>query len=341
MLRKIMKSGCLIICILFFAGLVSAKEILISGKTMSTTYNIKIVAEHAQNSGMLENKINKRLDEINQSMSIFIKDSEISRFNALSNLGDKFYASDDFFRVMTIAESLYKLTDGAWDGTVMPLVNLWGFGKKEQKRIIPKKEEIDRLLSNTGFCHIEISKNRYFAKRKTCISVDLASVAKGYAVDQIADLIKKEGINNFLVEIGGEVYAVGFRNDGKKWKVGINRPQKNSSFDQAYKIVELHDKALATSGDYRNFFEIDGKRYSHILNPKTGYPVSNSVVSVSIIADTCVFADGLATAVVVMDAMKGLKLINSLNGVECVIVVQGKDGLFIDYYSKGYSNYES
>ncbi len=341
MLRKIIKSGCLIICILCLAGSAPVREMLISGKTMGTTYNIKVVADHAQNPAMLENKINKRLDKINQSMSIFIKDSEISRFNALSNIEDKFYASDDFFRVMTIAESLYKLTDGAWDGTVMPLVNLWGFGKKEQKRIIPKKEEINRLLPDTGFCHIEISKNRYFVKRKACITVDLASVAKGYAVDQIADLIKKQGINNFLVEIGGEVYAAGLRNDGKKWKIGINSPQKDSSFDQVYKVVELHDRALATSGDYRNFFEIDGTRYSHILNPKTGYPVSNNVVSVSIIADTCMFADGLATAVVVMGATKGLELINSLNGVECLMVIQEKDGDFIDLYSKGYSNYES
>ena len=341
MLRKIIKSGCLIICILCLAGSASAREMLISGKTMGTTYNIKVVADHVQNPALLENKINKRLDEINQSMSIFIKDSEISRFNALSNIEDKFYTSDDFFRVMTIAKSLYKLTDGAWDGTVMPLVNLWGFGKKEQKRIIPKKEEIDKLLPDTGFCYIEISKNRYFVKRKACITVDLASVAKGYAVDQIADLIKIEGINNFLVEIGGEVYAAGLRNDGKKWKIGINRPQKNSSFDQVYKVVALHGRALATSGDYRNFFEIDGKRYSHILNPKTGYPVSNSVVSVSIIADTCMFADGLATAVVVMGATKGLELINSLNGVECLMVIQEKDGDFIDLYSKGYSNYES
>lgn len=341
MLQKTIKSGCLIVCILFFAGSASAKEILISGKTMGTTYNIKVAAEHIQNPAILENKINKRLDEINQSMSIFIKDSEISRFNTLNNIEDKFYASDDFFRVIMVAKNLYELTNGAWDGTAMPLVNLWGFGRKEQKRVVPKKEEIDRLLSDMGFCYIETSKNRYFTKKKACITLDLASIAKGYAVDQIADLIKKEEINNFLVEVGGEIYAAGIRNDGKKWKIGINSPQKNSFFDQVYKVVELHDRALATSGDYRNFFEIDGKRYSHILNPKTGYPVSNNVVSVSIIADTCMFADGLATAVVVMGATKGLKLINRLNGVECLIVVQKKDGTFIDLYSKGYSNYES
>lgn len=341
MLRKIIKSSSLIICILCLAASAPAKEMLISGKTMGTTYNIKVVADHVQNLAMLEDKINKRLDEINQSMSTFIKDSEISRFNALSNIGDKLYVSDDFFHVMTVAESLYKLTDGAWDGTVMPLAKLWGFNRRGQKGVIPKKEEIDRLLPDIGFCHVEISENRYLVKRKACISVDLASIAKGYAVDQIADLIKKDGINSFLVEIGGEVYAAGFRNDGKNWKVGINRPQKDSSFDQAYKVVELHDRALATSGDYRNFFEIDGKRYSHILNPTTGYPVSSGIVSVSIIADTCMFADGLATAVMVMGAMKGLELINRLNSVEGLIVVKGKDGDFIDYFSKGFSKLKS
>ena len=132
-----------------------------------------------------------------------------------------------------VAENLYKLSNGAWDGTIMPLVNLWGFGSTVGKRNIPKKREIDRLLPEICFEHIDILENRYLVKRKVPISVDLASIAKGYGVDQIADLIRTSGIQNFIVEIGGEVYASGFREDGKHWKVGINMPDKYAPFDKA------------------------------------------------------------------------------------------------------------
>jgi thiamine biosynthesis lipoprotein len=219
----------------------------------------------------------------------------------------------------------------------MPLVNLWGFNSKEKKGNIPKKKEIDRLLPEVCFDHINILENRYLVKRKVPISVDLASIAKGYAVDQIADLIRTSGIRNFIVEIGGEVYASGFREDGKLWKVGINRPDKHAPFDQAYKIVALHNRALATSGDYRTFFEISGKSYSHIFDPKTGYPVSNRVVSASVLADRCAFADGLATALMVMGVEKGLPLVNTIDGVECLVVVEEKDGSLTDHCSQGFN----
>ena len=323
----------LIIWFLWPAGYGVAQETLISGKTMGTTYHVKVVTGYSIKSKGLKEKIDNRLEEINQSMSTFIKGSEISRFNRLSLVGERFYASDDFLHVMIVAKNLYTLSNGAWDGTIMPLVNLWGFGDKEKKGDIPKKKEIDRLLPEICFEHIEILENRYLVKRKAPISVDLASIAKGYAVDQIADLIRTNGIQNFIVEIGGEVYASGFREDGKPWKVGINRPDKDAPFDQVHKVVALHNRALATSGDYRNFLEIYGKSYSHIFDPKTGYPVSNSVVSVSVLADKCAFADGLATALMVMGAEKGLQLVNTIDGVECLIVVWEKDGSLTDHYS--------
>ena len=153
-------------------------------------------------------------------------------------------------------------------------------------------------------------------------------------------LIRTNGIENFLVEIGGEVFASGLRKDGKQWRIGINRPQKDAPYDQVFKVLTLQDKAFATSGDYRNYFEIDGKRFSHILDPNNGYPVTNGVVSVSIMSDTCTFADGLATAVMVLGPEKGLKLVNSLDNTECLIVVQ-KNGALNDYYSKGFVNVKS
>ena len=321
---------------LLFAGCGLKKEEAFSGKTMGTTYHIKVVAGIFTNTKDLKDQIDLRLDEINKSMSTFRKDSEISRFNAYQNIGEKFRISDDVYNVMTVAKTIYEETGGAWDGTVKPLVDLWGFGRPENKPTIPEKSRIAALLSDIGFNNIEITADHHLAKKNTAITLDLASIAKGYGVDQVAALIRANGIHNFLVEIGGEVCAAGLRKDGKKWRIGINSPQKNAPVDQVYKVVDLQDKGFATSGDYRNYFEVNQKRFSHVIDPKNGYPVDNGVVSVSIISNTCTFADGLATAVMVLGHEKGLDLVNHLDNTECFIVTQSKDGVLIDHYSKGF-----
>jgi thiamine biosynthesis lipoprotein len=163
----------------------------------------------------------------------------------------------------------------------------------------------------------------------------LNSIAKGVAVGQIARLIAADGFKNYLVEIGGEIYAAGVRTDGGKWRVGINMPRKDAAINEVYKAASISNQAFATSGDYRNFFELDGVRYSHVIDPRTGYPVSNGVVSVSIIAADCTLADGLATAVMVMGADKGIELVNRLPNVECFIVVQKADRSLLDFHSTG------
>jgi thiamine biosynthesis lipoprotein len=336
LMKKYFQTALQIFFLLLFAGCSFQKQVTFSGKTMGTTYHITVVTGFFKNTKALKDKIDKRLDEINRSMSTYRKDSEISRFNALKQAGKKFYISDDFSNVMTVAQHIYKLTGGAWDGTVAPLVNLWGFGNSENKEKIPTQSEINTLLTDIGFNNIEMSANHYLVKRKAFISLDFASIAKGYAVDQIAALIRTNQTNNFLIEIGGEVFAAGSRKDGKNWRIGINRPEVNAPFDQVYKVVVLHDKGFATSGDYRNYFECQGKRFSHILDPRNGYPINNGVVSVSIVADTCTFADGLATAVMVLGHRKGLELVNSLDNTECLIVVQAHNGTLTDFYSKGF-----
>jgi len=339
-MKKYINETVVLFLVLLFAGCGIQNEAEFSGKTMGTVYHIKIVTGFFVNTEGLKHKIEMKLEEINNSMSTYRKNSEISRFNALGRIGEKFYVSDDFLNVMTVAHNIYQLTGGAWDGTIEPLVNLWGFGNSKNKKRIPSKSEIQARLPDIGFNHIEISPDRYLLKRKAYISLDLASIAKGYAVDQVAMLIRTNGIENFLVEIGGEVFASGLRKDGKQWRIGINRPQKDAPYDQVYKVLTLQDKAFATSGDYRIYFEIDGKRFSHILDPNNGYPITNGVVSVSIMSDTCTFADGLATAVMVLGPEKGLKLVNSLDNTECLIVVQ-KNGALTDYYSKGFIKVKS
>lgn len=336
---KIFSTVPLIFLLLFFSGCSLRKAVMFSGQTMGTTYHITVITGYFKKLSGLKEKIDGRLEEINQSMSTYRKDSEISRFNAWHQIGQKFQVSEDFFQVMTVAQNIYGLTGGAWDGTLKPLIDLWGFGSSTQQQRVPSKAEIQVLLPNIGFHHIEIGAGRYLVKKNAAVTLDFASIAKGYAVDQIAALIQTEGIDNFLVEIGGEVFASGLRKDGQQWRVGINMPQQDAPFDQVYKAVSLSGKAFATSGDYRIYFEKGGRRYSHILDPKNGYPIANQVVSVSILADTCTFADGLATAVMVLGADKGLALVNRLAGIECLIVVQDHDGALNDYVSTGFKAY--
>ena len=327
----------LFFAIFFLIGCNNKKEIFISGITMDTTYHVKLITHGTINQADIKKKIDLCLEAINRSMSTYINNSEISKFNKLNSTDEKFYISSEFMFVICLAEKIYKLSEGAWDGTIKPLIKLWGFDDQIKKKAIPSATEIKNLLLKTGFEYILIAEdNGYLKKRMGSITLDLASIAKGYAVDQVAGLIKSLNIENFLVEIGGEVYASGVRKDEKPWRVGINTPGKKALFDQIYKVVPLKNKALATSGDYRNYFEYNGKTYSHLLNPKTGYPVNSNIVSVSVIADTCGLADGLATAVMILDRSKGIELINSIDNTECLIITKDKNGKLTDYYSNGF-----
>jgi thiamine biosynthesis lipoprotein len=328
----------LIVCLAAFllaSSCDTKREHTLTGRTMGTTYTVKVVTGHFGSVSGLQEKIDRRLDQINRSMSPYLKDSEISRFNRFQEVSVEFPISEDFMRVMQQAVHIHALSGGAWDGTVNPLVDLWGFGRTGRADRRPPPEKIAALLGDIGFHKIEVRDSGALAKRQAAVSLDLSSIAKGYGVDQVADEVHRAGFSDFLVEIGGEVYAAGVRPDGRPWRVGINRPKTDARFDEIYKVISLKDQALATSGDYRNFFVENGVRYSHIIDPQTGYPVHAGVVSVSILADNCTLADGLATAVMVMGVEKGLALINRLDHVEGLIVEELADGSLRDHFSEG------
>jgi thiamine biosynthesis lipoprotein len=329
----------LVIILFSKAGVEAQTEHLIVGRTMGTTYHIKVVTDAAERVNGLKEKIDQRLKEINQVFSTYIKDSEISRFNAFGVAEEKFAVSDDFIKVMKVASRICRLSEGAWDGTVHPLVDLWGFGPTQRRLRKPSDAEIKALMQTIGFDRIRIAKPNFLIKNLASLTLDLNAIAKGFGVDQISELLAAAGFQNYLVEIGGEVFAAGVRADGKNWRVGINRPRKDAAINEVYKAVSITNRAFATSGDYRNFFEIDGVRYSHVIDPRSGYPVSNGVVSVSIIADNCTLADGLATAIMVMGAEKGIQLVDRLDNVECVIVVENADGRLLDFYSSGFAHF--
>ena len=319
------------------SGCGGRQETTFGGSTMGTTYHIKIIRGYFKSPSGLKAKIESRLQEINQSMSTYIPESEISRFNAIQNTREKLRISEDLQRVLQVGQLLYGMTGGAWDGTVKPLVNLWGFGNTQNVTpTVPSKEMVARRKAEIGFKYVDLSESGSIRKKRIPLSLDLASIAKGYAVDQIALLIRQEGIRDYLVEIGGEVYAAGLRKDRTPWRIGVNLPEKGAQLDAVYDIVSLEDRAMATSGDYRNFYEKDGAVYSHILDPRSGFPVDNGVVSVSIIADRCVFADGLATAVMVMGRDEGLSLVERIDGVEALIITRRRDNVLEAYASKGF-----
>lgn len=328
---------CLGLLTLAACGNTEKKEISFQGGTMGTIYSVKVVA--AEEPEGLQAKIEQRLAEINQSMSTYRKDSEISRFNDFDRVGTPFPVSDDFFNVMTVAADIFRLSGGAWDGTVDPLVTLWGFGRKGVVTQVPDPAAIQAVMPKVGFQHIRIdSAKKALVKAIPDVTLDLASIAKGYGVDQLARLLKQEGFEDFLVDIGGEIYAAGVRLDGQNWRIGINTPRPDAAFDAVYKVATLHNRAFATSGDYRKYFEADGKRYSHVIDPRTGMAVANRVVSVSVMADTCTFADGLATALMVMGPETAIPLVDSLPGVECLMVTTAPDGTLSDHFSAGFPN---
>jgi thiamine biosynthesis lipoprotein len=311
------------------------QEHLIAGRTMGTRYNIKVVAHSVQKMPLLKQRIEQRLEQINQSMSTYRPDSEISRFNAMRHSGKPFAVSNDFLQVMQAGRYVHQISQGAWDGTVQSLVRLWGFGRRDPIDRLPSAQAIKQAKQLVDFSAIEILPDGHLKKRRAGVTVDLASIAKGYGVDQVAILVSSMGFTQYLVEIGGEVYAAGRRADGKPWRIGINRPRKGGPADAVYRVVALQDQAMATSGDYRNFIEIDGRSYSHIIDPRTGRPVTNGVVSASVIAAGCTLADGLATGLMVMGPQSGLALLNRLDGVEGLIIVRKSDGTLVNHWSKG------
>ena len=327
--------GMLLTAVIFSCDLMR-EEVVFTGRTMGTTYQVKFVTGYFSKPKGLEQKVELRLAEINQSMSTYLPDSEISRFNRLATAGEIFPVTDDFLQVMRAARDIFEMSGGAWDATIDPLVRVWGFGPGTKKPGIPEPAELLEQRKNVGFDFIRILDNGVLVKTNPAVTVDLNSIAKGFGVDQIAALLRQEGQTDFLVEIGGEVVAAGRRIDGKPWRIGVNHPDKDAPVHQIYRVVELSNQALATSGDYRNYIEIDGRLFSHVIDPRTAYPVDNGVVSVSVIAENCTLADGLATALMIMGHDKGLALVQRLKDVEALIVVRAPDGALTDYASRGF-----
>jgi thiamine biosynthesis lipoprotein len=286
---------------------------VLRGATMGTTYHIKFApATQAVDHGKLQVDVENVLAEIDRQMSTYRPDSELSRFNR-APAGEWFAVSAATVEVVAAAQAISKKTDGALDVTVGPLVRLWHFGpadaetRHSKHELTPPAEELLRdARKHVGYQKLTARIDPP-ALRKECdgLEVDLSSIAPGYAIDRLAELLARRGLNDFMVEIGGEVRAAGRRADGKPWRVAIERPTNGERAMQS--AVPLLDAAIATAGDYRKFFEHAGRRYSHIIDPATGRPVTHSAASVTVLADTCMEADGWDTPLLVLGPERGFE----------------------------------
>ena len=280
-----------------------AQELLrISGKTMGSYYAIVIDSAGVVDPKVLQDEMERVFAELNRQMSTWDDASEISRFNQ-STSAEWFAVSRDLAVVTAEAKRLHVLTEGALEITIAPLIEAWGFGRRKSRRV-PSDEQIAGALKSMGSQHVEVRMDPP-AIRKLLpeIQISLNALAPGYAADRIAQLLKTRGLKSWVVDVGGENHAGEAKASGDQWRLGVESP-----LGGLHKVLELTSTSIATSGDYRNFFVIDGQRYSHILNPRTGRPVEDPPASVSVIHESCMTADGLATAMMVLGPEKGLAI---------------------------------
>ncbi|UZE94734.1 FAD:protein FMN transferase [Alkalimarinus alittae] len=277
----------------------------ISGPIMGSSYHIKVVL--TPDEGVLENLrvgVSDSLIRVDRLMSTYKPDSEISRFNS-SPQNEWFAVSPETFEVIELGQLISQRSAGSYDMTVGPLVNSWGFGPTGKPVKIPDEDQLQNVLTRVGFTHLTLDAETRSISKSADIYLDLSSIAKGYAVDVVANFLELQGVNNFLVEVGGEIRANGFKPNKEPWRLAIESPTAEER--SIYKVIELTNAGLATSGDYRNYYEENGVRYSHTINPLTGMPVQHTLTSVSVVRPTSAEADAMATMFMVMGPEKGFQ----------------------------------
>lgn len=298
----------------------------IQGKTMGTTYQITCLSD--QTNG-LKAEIDSLLMAINQEVSTYIDSSTISLFN---RSGEDFFCDSSqvhFIECLEASGWLYELSSGAFDPTVMPIVNYWGFGYTPQKPVTKVDTlRVDSLLTLVGMKKIKwspVAKGIHLQKEIPGIQLDFSAIAKGYAVDVVGTFLKSKGIDNLLVDIGGEARVWGANPQDSDWVLGINKPTNESGLKEIFRAVQLRNKAIATSGNYRNYYTVDNVTYSHTINPFTGLPERTNLLSASIVAQDCMTADALATACMVMGLDKATTFFEKQRGLDALLIYSGNN----------------
>ena len=286
------------------------------GQTMGTTYMVKLANPPDGLPDDWKIEVDAELRRVNDQMSTYLKSSELSQFNC-STSTDWFPVSAETATVVAYALEVSKQSEGAFDVTVSPLVDAWSFGAGERTMQVPEDDRIEELLQRVGYQHLEVrAEPPALRKAIPALTVDLSAIAKGHGVDRVLQRLQALGCDNVFVEIGGEVRVLGDRGD-RQWGVGIQQPDADAN--EVLLAFPLTDMAVATSGDYRNFFEVDGQRFSHTIDPRTGQPVEHALASVSVGAGNCMMADAWATAINVLGKEKGLAVAQRL-GLDVLLI---------------------
>ncbi|MEO0795219.1 MAG: FAD:protein FMN transferase [Verrucomicrobiota bacterium] len=297
------------------------------GQAMGTQYGIvyRPVNEFDEEA-IVQAEIDALLEQLDEELSNWRTDSWVSKFNE-APASVEIEIPEHALQVLSKSLDIARLSNGALDPTVSPLVELWGFGASEPPPAVPSDALVERTMEHCGYENLTVDPNaQTVRKERAGLQLNLSAVAKGYAVDSIAKILDQHEIVDYLVEFGGELKAVGVSPKGRPWRVGISKPIANLDRPRTIDQVLLENRALATSGNYQNFLKRDEEVYSHIIDPRTGFPVDNQVLSVSVVAPDCALADGLATACVVLGVDGARSLIDSLTNVETLVVVRSNEG---------------
>ncbi|MGF1786274.1 FAD:protein FMN transferase [Photobacterium swingsii] len=326
----------LVVMVLTLAGCGDKRELIhLNGSTMGTYYSIKLIKQEGlPDAEAIQAEIDRRLELVNDQMSTYRKHSELSQFNQHTD-GTPFTVSADTAKVVKEAIRLAKLTNGALDVTVGPVVNLWSFGPEARPEHTPTDAEIAERKKIVGIHHLSVEGNT-LTKDIPELYVDLSSIAKGFGVDVVADYFDGLNVADYLVEIGGELSLKGKNLEGVPWRIAVEKPTDDGS-RAIQEIIEPGDMAVATSGDYRNYFEENGVRYSHLINPKTCKPIDNHVVSVTVLHESSMTADALATAFSVMGEEKAIELATAEN-LPVLLVVKTEQG-FKEFMTDAFKTY--
>ncbi|RLV58175.1 FAD:protein FMN transferase [Parashewanella curva] len=302
-------------------------EQALAGNTMGTTYHIKYVPnDNTPDTKTLQAEIDKALELVNDQMSTYRPQSELSRFNKLKK-GESITVSADLVKVLKASKLLQKQSHGSLDITVGPLVNLWGFGPDKPKVEPPLQADINTAKAKVNINAIEIN-GLTLTKGSNDLYADLSTIAKGFGVDKVSSIMDKYHISGYLVEIGGELKVKGKKADGSAWRIAVEKPVSDKRAVQ--EVIQPGSMAMATSGDYRNYFEENGKRYTHIIDPNTGYPVQHKLVSATVLHPSCMMADGYSTAMMVLGTKRALELAKKEN-LAIMLIEKHKDGFKVIY----------
>ena len=323
-----------IVVLLMLSGCSQPPKQLIhlQGNTMGTTYNVKYLVPDTGPVEGLQQQIDTRLARVNALMSTYDVQSELSRFNQY-RFEDGFELSDETRFVVAEAIRIGHLSGGVLDVTVGPLVNLWGFGPDKRPEKIPTPQMLDDIRAYVGLDKIFLEGNA-LRKLHPMVYVDLSPIAKGYGVDVVAELLLSHGLENFLVEIGGEMRVKGQRGNGDEWLIAIEKPVTSERAVQ--RVISIGENAVATSGDYRNYFEKDGRRYSHLIDPRTGQPIDHNLVSVTVVHSSSMTADALATALMVMGWDEAIALAEAER--LAIFLIRKQGDIFEEYRSPEFDN---